>query len=127
VELAALLPFLLFLAVIATDWARLLYFTIAIESCARAGALYAADPEASAESPYADVTAAARGASPTLTSPAPDVALTAITFGSGPTARPGVQVTVSMPFNTITNFPGVPKNQTLSRTVQMRVVPILTN
>ena len=38
-EFAVLLPFLIFLAVIGTDWARLFYYTISIESCARTGVL----------------------------------------------------------------------------------------
>ena len=66
VELAVLLPFLLFVCVIATDWARLLYYTITVEACARNGALYAADPVAAATSPYSSVTVAAMAEAPNL-------------------------------------------------------------
>jgi hypothetical protein len=37
-----------------------------------------------------------------------------------------VVITVSAPFTTITNFPGVPSSQTLTRSVQMRVAPLAT-
>jgi len=119
VELAALLPFLAYLAVIGTDWARLLYYTITVESCARAGALYAADPTTKGESPYADTTAAALGASPGL-KPTPTVTEASDTVDG----RSGVKVTVSMPFKTITHFPGVPASQTISRSVRMRTFPV---
>ena len=59
VELAVLLPFLTFLFVIATDWARLLYFSIEVNECARSGALYASDATYSGQSRYATVTDAA--------------------------------------------------------------------
>jgi Flp pilus assembly protein TadG len=119
VELAALLPFIVFLAVIGTDWARLFYYTIAIEGCARAGALYAADTTGQSESPYANVTAAALASAPNLR-PTPTVAQQSITVDG----RPGVEVTVTVAFTTITNFPGVPKSETLIRKVSMRNIPV---
>jgi Flp pilus assembly protein TadG len=119
VELAALLPFIVFLAVIGTDWARLFYYTIAIEACAREGALYAADPESSSVSPYADYQAAALASAPSL-SPAPTVSKQSVTVDG----RPGVEVTVSINFTTLTNFPGVPKTETITRKVSMRNIPI---
>lgn len=122
VELAVLLPFLLYLGVIATDWARLLYYTIAIEACARAGALYAADPAAAAQSPYTTLQDHARAEAPGL-NPAPTVTSAAITVNG----RAGVRVTATVPFQTITNFPGVPGSQTLTRVVDMRAVPLTLN
>src|SRR5712671_2456593 len=44
VELAILLPLLVFLLVIAIDWARVFFYTVTIENCARNGALWASDP-----------------------------------------------------------------------------------
>jgi hypothetical protein len=123
VELAALLPFLMFVGVIATDWARLLYYTITIEGCARNGAMYACDAETAAKSPYASVTAAALAEAPNLTGTA-TVTATQTTDSGG---APAVAVKVEMPFQTITNFPGVPTSQTLSRSVQMRIAPLMTN
>jgi Flp pilus assembly protein TadG len=119
VEFAALLPFLIFLAVIGTDWARLFYYTIAIESCARTGALWAADPESTNVSPYSNLTDAARSAAPSL-SPAPNVTSQSVTVDG----RPGVQVTVTVVFTTITNLPGVPKSETLTRKCSMRNIPV---
>jgi len=119
VELAALLPFLAYLAVIGTDWARLFYYTITIESCARAGALYAADPTTQGESPYTSTTDAALKSAPGL-KPTPTVTQAADTIDG----RSGVKVTVSMPFKTITHFPGVPASQTISRSVRMRTFPV---
>jgi Flp pilus assembly protein TadG len=118
VELAALLPFLAYIAVIGTDWARLFYYTIAIDGCARAGALYASDPFAPQSSPYPDVTAAALASAPKIT-PTPTVTSQSTTVSGAP----AVQVTVSVPFTTITRFPGVPNNQTLTRSVTMRNIP----
>ena len=122
VEFAVLLPFLMFIGVIATDWARLLYYTISIEACARNGALYAADQESAAKSPYPNVTAAALAEAPKLNA-TPTVTATPTTDSTGGAA---VVVKVEMPFKTITNFPGVPSSQTLTRSVQMRIAPLLT-
>jgi Flp pilus assembly protein TadG len=122
VEFAFLLPFLIFFAVIATDWARLFYYTISVESCAREGALWAADPTTQSESRYTNVTDAARSGAPNL-NPAPTITQTAVTIDG----RPGVRVTATVPFTTITNFPGVPKSQTLTRFVEMRMVPVAPN
>ncbi|HJZ59075.1 MAG TPA: TadE/TadG family type IV pilus assembly protein, partial [Gemmataceae bacterium] len=147
VELAALLPFLMFIAVIATDWARLLYYTITLETCAQNTALVLSDqttwyqapgnPNAATEYPtgfcqagtpaltndqQAVLTATARAQAPSV---AQDATVTA-TWTTDSTNNPVVNVTVSQPFNTITNFPGVPNPGTLSRSVQMRVAPQAT-
>jgi Flp pilus assembly protein TadG len=116
VELAVLLPFLLYLGVIATDWARLLHHTLTIEACARNGCLYASDAEIAAKSPYTSVSQAALAEAPQLTATA-TVTTSTSTDAAG---NPAVVCTVTAPFQTITNFPGVPRSQTLSRSVQMR-------
>jgi hypothetical protein len=122
VELAALLPFLMFLCVIATDWARLFYYTITVEACARNGALYASDPVTQSQSPYTSVQQAALAEAPSLNATA--TVTSANTTDA--TGKPAVQVTVSVPFQTLTTFPGVPSAQTLTRSVQMRVAPTAT-
>ena len=119
VELAVLAPFLAFLSVIAADWARLLYFSVEVNDCAKSGALYASDPISAAQSRYATVTDAAMAE-------ATELAATA-TVTSGLTTVSGtiyVTVTVAVPFKTITNFPGVPSSQMVSRTVMMRSAPL---
>src|SRR5919197_6524949 len=43
VELAILLPFLCFLFCVAIDYARVFYFALTVQNCARNGAYYASD------------------------------------------------------------------------------------
>ena len=120
VELAVLVPFLTFLFVIAMDWARLMYFSIEVNECARSGALYASDSTYAAQSRYANVKDAALADAPEL---APTGTVTSTQITSGGNAY--VKVTVAVPFKTITNFPGVPSSQTVSRSVEMRVAPVI--
>ena len=119
VEFAVLVPFLTFLFVIAMDWARLMYFSIEVNECARSGALYASDSTYAAQSRYANVTDAAMAEAPELAATA---TVTSTQTTSGGNAY--VKVTVDVPFKTITNFPGVPSSQTVSRSVEMRVAPV---
>jgi Flp pilus assembly protein TadG len=122
VELAILLPFLAFLFVIAVDWARVFYYTVTVTNCARNGALYASDPVVQASSPYSSVTQAALADAPDI-SPTPTVSSTTGSDDSGAF----VEVTVSYPFATVTNFPGVPSNTLIVRTVRMNVAATLPN
>jgi Flp pilus assembly protein TadG len=117
VEFAVLLPFLAFLCVITTDWARLFYYTISVEACARNGALYASDADIALKSPYGNVHDAALAEAPYLD---PNTSVTT-TQTVDSASNPAVICTVTTPFNTITNFPGVPNPQTLTRSVQMRM------
>jgi Flp pilus assembly protein TadG len=121
VEFAFLLPFILFLAVIATDWARLLYYTITIEACARNAAIWQSDEDYRSKSPYTTLQQAATAEAPQLNATA-TVTATAVTDATGAAAW---QVKVEVPFKTITNFPGVPSAQTLTRIVQMRKAELL--
>src|SRR6516165_9511882 len=137
VEFAVLAPFLAFLFVIAVDWARVFYYSIAVRNCARNGALYLSQQQSAktTSSPYTDsgyvnlyvksagpVTAAALADAPDLT-PTPTV-----TSGSGSDGYgPYVEVTVSYPFQTVTNFSVgnflVPSSTNVTRTVRMYVPP----
>jgi Flp pilus assembly protein TadG len=121
VELAILLPLLTFLFVISIDYARIFYYSVTIENCARNGALYGSDPIFAAQSPYTSISQAAL-ADATNLNPPPSVTSTNGTDKSGNTY---VQVTVSWQFQTITNYPGVPDVVNLNRTVEMRIAPIL--
>ena len=121
VEFAFLLPFLAFLGVIATDWARLFYYTITIESCARNAAIWQSDADYRSKSPYTTLQQAATAEAPQLDATA-TVTATPVTDATGAAAW---QVKVEVPFKTITKFPGVPSSQTLSRTVQMRQAELL--
>jgi Flp pilus assembly protein TadG len=117
VELAVILPLLVFLFVIAVDFARVFYYSVTLTNCARAGAMYASDPTTSAESPFASTAAAAVADAPNL-SPAPTVSTTSGTDAAG---RPYVEVTAAYTFRTITGFPGVPNQVNLTRKVRMNV------
>src|SRR5262249_40059603 len=122
VELAVLLPLLMFLFVITVDFARVYYFSVTLTNCARAGALYAYDPVAAVESPFTSTSEAAL-ADATNLSPQP-----VITSQNGVDAAglAYVDVTATYPFTTVSNFPGVPSLQ-LSRTVRMYMAPIIPN
>src|SRR5579885_1223632 len=118
VELAFLLPVLAFLFVLAVDYSRLFYYSLTVNNCARNGALYLSDPYRQAKSPYANVTAAALADAPNL-APAPTVSSASGSDKGGNY----VTVTVSWNFQTVTNFPGVPRTTTITRTVRMNVAP----
>jgi len=124
VELALLAPFLVFLLLIAVDYCRLFYYSQVVTQCARNEALYIGDPFAATQSPYADYIAAAKAdASPEIQSqlntPAP--VYNSDTNGSY------ADVTVSYPFTTLTNYPGIPSSVTITRTVRVRVAPAAPN
>ena len=123
--------------VIAVDWARVFYYSIAVRNCARNGALYLSQQQSAktTSSPYTDsgyvnlyvrsaspVTAAALADAPNLT-PTPTVTSATGSDGYGPY----VQVTVSYPFQTVTNFSvgsfGVPSSTNVTSTVRMYVPP----
>jgi Flp pilus assembly protein TadG len=118
VELAVLLPLLVFLFLITIDFARVYYFSLTLTNCARAGALYASDPAIASESPFASTEAAAL-ADGTNLSPAPKITESQGTDAFG---RPYVQVTAAYSFSTVTGFPGLPNNLALKRTVKMYVL-----
>ncbi len=123
VELALILPFLMYLFVIGADWARLFHYTITLDACARAGALYAADPVGAAQSPYPSLQDAAVAEAPDFT-PKPTVTSFPTVDAAG---NPAVVVTATVPFTTLTNLPGGPTSCTLARSVQMRIAPLKTN
>jgi Flp pilus assembly protein TadG len=120
VELAVLLPFLMFLFLITVDWSRIFYYSVVIENCARQGALYESDPVAIGYSPYADVTSAALADAQDL-QPQPTVTTAS---GVDSANNPYVDVTVTWQFATVTNYPGIGSGVTLSRTVRTRVAPV---
>jgi Flp pilus assembly protein TadG len=119
VELALLLPLLCYLLVISVDYARIFYFDLTVENCARSGAMYGGKDSTSALD-TAGITAAAQ-------QDAGNLDLTHLTVSSSTdslTAPTVVTVTVTYPFTSITNYPGVPNSVTLSRTVKMNVAPM---
>jgi Flp pilus assembly protein TadG len=117
VELAVLLPFLTYLLVGAVDFARVFYYSLTIMNCAREGAIYASTSAANSTNTTGIQSAAVADAAGF--SPAPTVS--SVT-GTDSSSNPIVTVTVSYPFKTITNYPGIPNSVTLVRTVQMRIL-----
>ena len=141
VEFAILVPFFAFMFVIAVDWARVFYYSIAVRNCARNGALYLSQQQSAktTSSPYTDsgyvnlyvnsaspVTAAALADAHDLT-PTPTVTSASGSDGYGPY----VEVTVSYPFQTVTNFSVgnfvVPSSTNVRSTVRMYVPPEFPN
>jgi hypothetical protein len=123
--------------VIAVDWARIFYYSIAVENCARNGALYMSQQQSAKtiSSPYTDsgyvnlyvnspnpVTAAALADAPDLT-PTPTVTSAGGSDGNGPY----VEVTVSYAFQAVNSFSVgsfvVPSTTDVTRTVRMYVPP----
>lgn len=117
-ELALVLPFLVFLFVAAVDFARIYYYAVTISNCARNGAMFGSDMTLAEKCPYASIEEAALADATDLT-PAPTVTWTSGKDGSG---NDYVRVTVSYDFQTVTNFPGVGGTWPISRTVQMRLI-----
>jgi Flp pilus assembly protein TadG len=119
VELAVLLPILTFLLLITIDYCRLFYYSQVVTNCARNGGIYASDPFLAAQSPYPDLTTAAKADADADIQPQLNVTSSSGTDTNGTYT----QVTVTYPFSTLTSYPGIPSNVTISRTVQVRVAP----
>jgi len=124
VELALLVPFLMFAAVIAVDFARVLYHAQVVTNCARNGAMFGSFSPANAANTAGIKAAALMDAGDLSTTPdvtvKPDVSKAEPPLYDS-AGNPIVRVTVTYPFKTITNFPGVPSFMALARTVEMRV------
>jgi Flp pilus assembly protein TadG len=119
VELAVLLPFLVFLFVLTVDWARVFDYSTIVTNSARQGALYAGDPSSQSQSPYTNVSDAALADASDL-QPPPTVTTTS---GVDAWGNSYVDVTVSWQFATVTNYPVIGQSVQLSRTVRARVAP----
>lgn len=118
VELALVLPFLVFLFVVAVDFSRINHDAAVLSSCARTGAYYASDPDLEAILPYASVQEAVLADATDLPTP-PTVT---VTTGQDSLGLDYVDVRVDYTFYTVTRFPGIPRVWPLTRTVRMRSV-----
>jgi Flp pilus assembly protein TadG len=122
VELAFLLPLLGMLFVIALDYSRIFYFTVTVTNCARNGAIYGSqNPTAANDKSGIKGEAQKDAANLTLAS----LNVTSATDSS--TSPTYVDVTVSYPFATLTNYPGIPSSSSIVRTVRMTVTPWTPN
>lgn len=117
VELAVLLPFIVFGFLIVADFGRVFYYAQTIENCARCAALYASRsielPPGGSPSDLARQAALAEGATLQPLLKPEDVT---VNVGAG-----NATVTVRYTFRTLTAFPGIPSTVPLASTVQMRV------
>jgi len=125
VEFAILLPFLCFVFVVGVDFCRVFYFSLTVSNCARNGALmgslYASTPIDFPQ--YASVQAAAQAAAQADASNLNLQDLNVASSTDTSTSPTAVIVTVTYPFTTITQYPGIPRQTDLSRSVRMSVVP----
>ena len=137
VELAVLLPFLCFLFVVAVDYARIFYYAITVQNCARNGAYYASNYPNNSYLyndiyGYTDLDDAVLRDAGNL-SPAPTYQVGYGSSANGPftqsTSQAGgyVQINVTWTFQSVTNFPGVPSSVTLTRSSVMEVAPAMPN
>ena len=120
VELAVLLPLLVFLFVAGVDFARVFYHYQTVTNCARNGAQYGSIDAAHAADTAGIQTAALNDAKDL--SPAPAVASET---GTDSTGYPCVRVTATWTFQTVSRYPGIPSSLNVSRTVQMRIAPLV--
>jgi len=122
VEFAILLPLLCFLFAAAVDFSRIFYYDLIVANCARSGALYGSQDTTCAVD-TSGIQAVAQKDAADLNSQQLTVT-SSVNSSSNPTR---VTVTVTYPFSTISRYPGIPSQITLSRTVQANVVPWTPN
>lgn len=140
VEFALVLPFLLFLFVIAIDYARIFYYGVILENCARNGAYFASNyPNASylyndiygykslEEAIYKDASNMVSTSRPESN---PKYTLTYSytldgEYGATPLASGYVKVAMSWQFRTVSQFPLVPGSVDLKRSCIMKMAPVM--
>lgn len=134
VEFAVLLPFLVFLFVLALDYARIFYYSMTLEIAARNGAYYASDYPGIYI--YSSINQAANSDTTNL-SPIPTITTrydssyngsfgsTTPILDSNNLQTGYVRVTATWTFHSITEFPLLPATVNLDRHVIMRMAPII--
>jgi Flp pilus assembly protein TadG len=118
VELAVILPLIVFLALVGVDFARIFSRSLILETASRNACIYAAQDPGKA----ADQTAIRAVALKDLTDVQPTPTVTSSTY-TGADGFQYVKVTVSMTFTTISNYPGVPTATEMHRSTVMRICP----
>jgi Flp pilus assembly protein TadG len=126
VEMAVLAPFLVFLFMIVTDFARVFFYQVTLDDCARNGALLGSSLYSYQETgwvkPYNDIVTATVADGASLNPPL-DPSQVTVTNGTGSDGNPNITVTIQYPFKSISNFPGHGSLLNLEATVSMRVAP----
>ena len=116
VEMAVLLPLLVFMFVLGVDFARIFYFTLTVTNAARNGAMHAADEDIS---PFDSVQEAVFSETKNL-QPAPTVT---VTRGTGSSGQAYAEVTVEHEFRTITNYLSSRMPINILRKVRVPILP----
>ncbi len=118
VELAALLPVLLFMSMASIDFSRVVYALVTLQNCARNGALYEFNSAAGFGSTYTSLTQAVTADSGGLTLNSPTAS------SPGQATNNYVTVTVSCQFSLLSlpalqGLPGLPGSLTLTQSSTM--------
>jgi Flp pilus assembly protein TadG len=120
VELSLVLPMLVFMLLVGMDYSRVFYASVIVANCARNGAMWLSDPNLADKSNYSTVEeAVAADATDLIGSLQVSTQTGTDSFGYG-----WAQVTVVYPFQTVINYPGIPNQVNISRTVRMRSIPV---
>lgn len=127
VELAVLAPFLVFLVLIAVDFARIFYMSQTLANSARNGALWESDPYVRAESIYKTVDEAALADATNIMNEPNNKPRVSTASGTDASGVQWVEVTVKYRFRTVSRFPGIPNDVDLARTVRMARAPLNPN
>ena len=118
VELSIVLPFLLFLFVASVDFARIYSDTQLVTECARAGAIYAADPDLADRTGHETAEALILIAGAKLY-PKPQIS---VVYGTDERNHKYVQVTVQQSFKLMTSVMGS-SPLSITRTCRARLRP----
>jgi hypothetical protein len=142
VEFAVLLPFLVAIFLFATDFARVLYYTITIENCALNGAMFGAQGFDNQnqqwiankpqywQGPNGQVVSLEKAVAEldgTNLNPALSDSNVTVSSGSDADGNAVNIVTLTYTFNTIVPYPGIPSPLKIVRTAQVRVAPATPN
>jgi len=129
VELALVTPILIVLLLVAADFGRVFYTSIAVNNAARAGAQYGSHSIVTAAN-SAGITAAARtdgwssltvNASQCTCLSSTNVTACASSYCTNNPSATYVMVTVTAPFTTLVAYPGLPSSFTLTGQAVMQV------
>ena len=125
VELALVLPLLIFLALGCVDFGRYAYYSIAVQNAARAAAAYAVINPYPTDAPAIWTSALAQAAvdeiaNQTGYTPGALSVSSSVSFDKS-SGLPNISVTTNYTgFSTVINWPGIPHNPTLSASLVVR-------
>jgi len=139
VEMALVLPFLVFVLLASIDFARVIYYTIVIDNCCHNAVIFGSQTYDNQnqqwignqqywQGPNSQMLSTEQAAGDVNgTNLSPALANSNITVSPGTDAYGNSvnNVTITYSFKTIAPFPGIPSTVTITRTVQVRVAPAI--